>query len=130
MEQIKNFYGSIQIMVLVPQLQSTSSTQFIGANFSATPHQDGCRDASLNHRPPSGFRFGEASSDHSSWLSAGQPQVSSASIPISLCLLIKMATVKQLPLNSDSGSHELDSCSQEVRAEAEHPGWQPSRSSQ
>jgi hypothetical protein len=40
MEQIKNFYGSIQIMVLVPQLQSTSSTQFIGANFSATPHAE------------------------------------------------------------------------------------------
>jgi hypothetical protein len=36
MTQIKNFYGSIKIMGLGSQPQSTSSTQFIGAIFTAS----------------------------------------------------------------------------------------------
>jgi hypothetical protein len=49
------------------------STQFIGTVFTTPPHQDG-HHGGLNHYPPRGFRFREASSEDGSRLLAGQPQ--------------------------------------------------------
>jgi hypothetical protein len=72
MAHVESFYRRLQIMARHSTGQP-QSTQFMGTVFITPPHQDG-HHGGLNHYPPRGFRFREASSEDGSRFLAGQTQ--------------------------------------------------------